>query len=115
MIHHERLSINEAAQILGISSGSLRLLIAKRAIRHMRLGPNGGRYWLRREWLEEYLESCIEAPSAPTDAVEAESLRIHATPAKVRKPRFRPATDEPTSFKDDLKSLKAKLAKRGQA
>ena len=113
MLSNDRLTINQAAEILGISSGSLRLLIQKRAIRHMRLGPNGGRYWLRHEWLEEYLESCIEAPNAPADAVEAEPLRIHATPSKPRKPRYRPATVEPTSFKDDLKSLKAKLAKRG--
>ena len=115
MLHNDRLTINQAAEILGISSGSLRLLIQKRAIRHMRLGPNGGRYWLRREWLEEYLESCIEAPNAPADAVEAEPLRSLTTPSKPRKARDRPATAEPTSFKDDLKSLKAKLAKRGGA
>ena len=115
MIHSDRLTINQAAEILGISSGSLRLLIHRRQIRHMRLGPNGGRYWLMREWLDEYLESCIEAPDAPANAVEAEPLRILTTPSKPRKARYRPATVEPTSFKDDLKSLKAKLAKRGGA
>jgi excisionase family DNA binding protein len=115
MIHSDRLTINQAAEILGISSGSLRLLIQKRAIRHLRLGPNRGRYWFIREWLDEYLESCIEAPDAPADATEAEPLRILTTPTKPRKARYRPATVEPTSFKDDLRTLKAKLAKRGGA
>jgi excisionase family DNA binding protein len=115
MLHSDRLTINQAAEILGISSGSLRLLIHRRQIRHMRLGPNGGRYWLIREWLDEYLESCIEAPDAPADAVEAEPYKIVPAPTVRKKVRFRPATVEPTSFKDDLKSLKAKLAKRGQA
>jgi excisionase family DNA binding protein len=115
MLRNDRLSIAQAAEILGISSGSLRLLIHRRQIRHMRLGPNGGRYWLIREWLDEYLESCIEAPDAPADAVEAEPLRIHPVASKPRKARYRPATVEPTSFKDDLAALKAKLAKRGQA
>jgi hypothetical protein len=105
----DRLNINQAAEILGISSGSLRLLIQRRQIRHMRIGPNRGRYWILREWITEYLESCIEPPAEPVESIRP--LKIAGQPRK----RTSFASPSPTDFKADLRVLKAKMAKRGGA
>lgn len=57
------LTIDEAAPIIGISACSLRLLVHAGKIRFMRIGPRNGRYKFLREWLAEYLESCIHEPA----------------------------------------------------
>ncbi len=100
------LSVDEAASLLDISPCSLRLLIHGGKIRHMRIGPNKGRYRFKREWLTEYLESCIcepagqaSVPSQPTTAPTTRSSR----------PR---AVVETHSHKDRLKAFKQEL-KRG--
>jgi hypothetical protein len=110
----DRLNINQAAEILGISSGSLRLLIQRRQIRHMRIGPNRGRYWILREWITEYLESCIEHPAEPVESIRLQhsSGRNSLSSGRKRNSYASPAT---VDFKADLRDLKAKMAKRGGA
>jgi len=70
---NDRLSIDEASPIIGVSPSSLRLLVHAGKIRHMRIGPNRGRYFFTREWLDEYLQSCV---CDPVDKVQPIVTRL---------------------------------------
>ena len=66
----ETLSIGEAAPILGIGATSLRQLVHAGRIRYMRIGGvQQGRIRFRREWLEEYLASCVCEPRDATATI----------------------------------------------
>jgi hypothetical protein len=64
---------------------------------------------LLREWITEYLESCIEHPAEPVESIRP--LKIAGQPRK-RNSFANPAT---VDFKADLRDLRAKMAKRGGA
>lgn len=54
----EWLDLKQAAPLVGMSAYSLRQVVLKGKIEHARVGPKGGLIRFRREWLEDYLESC---------------------------------------------------------
>ncbi|MGV3485372.1 MAG: helix-turn-helix domain-containing protein [Planctomycetaceae bacterium] len=56
------LTINQAAAKLGLHSCSVRQLCHDGKLRFMRFGPNNGRYRIRPEWIDAYLDSCIQEP-----------------------------------------------------
>jgi excisionase family DNA binding protein len=103
------LSINEAAPIIGISPCSLRLLIHAGKIRYMRIGPNAGMYRLRREWLAEYLESCIHEPAGQLSA------KLQPTIVSITRSSRAKAVVEPQSQKERLKAFRQEHKKRGMA
>ena len=103
------LSIDEAAPIIGISPCSLRLLVHAGKIRFMRIGPNAGRYKFRREWLAEYLESCIHEP-AGQPATKPQPAIVSITRSSRAK-----AVVEPQSQKERLKAFRQEHKKRGMA
>lgn len=64
------MTVREAAEQLGLSETSLRLLVATKRIGHLRVGPSGGRIRFTPEHLAAYLDSCevpvkSTAPPAP--------------------------------------------------
>jgi excisionase family DNA binding protein len=95
------LSIDEAAPIIGISPCSLRLLVHAGKICFMRIGPNAGRYRFKREWLAEYLESCIYEPAGQSPQQAAIVPITRSSRAKV--------VVEPQSQKERLRKFKLKL------
>lgn len=111
MTTNDRLSIREAASILGIGASSLRLLIHGGKIRFMRIGPNGGRYYFRREWLAEYERSCEVAPI--TSEPSNRAVAVPKQQAVVRKCNGPLSVVETLSFKEQLGALKARVKQRG--
>jgi excisionase family DNA binding protein len=111
----DRLTIEQAAPILGIAVSSLRQLIYTQQIKFMRIGPNGGRYRFKRIWLDEYLESCEVAPATDAARTQPSQAKIVASPRKPRRAKPTPTTDPVVSFKDELKTFKQTMKKRGTA
>lgn len=106
----DRLTIDEAALILGMAASSLRLLIRAGKIRYRRIGPNGGRYELRREWLDEYLESCEVAPTQQSTKPQPKAFNKRAKASVTINTSS--ATSTSASLKDGLKAFKQQM-KRG--
>jgi hypothetical protein len=52
-------SIADAAEYLGLAESSVRILIWREKIAHMRVGPNAGRIRLTPAACDAYLESCV--------------------------------------------------------
>lgn len=102
------LTIDQAAPIIGISPCSLRLLIHAGKIRFMRIGPNNGMYRLSREWLTEYLESCIHEPAGQSATSQPAIVPI------IRSSRSKSVV-EPQSHKDRLKAFRQEHRQRGMA
>jgi excisionase family DNA binding protein len=111
----DRLTIEQAAPILGIAVSSLRQLIYTQQIKFMRIGPNGGRYRFKRIWLDEYLESCEVSPATDVQRAVQPQAKIVASPRNPRRAKAVPATDSVVSFKDELKVFKQQMKKRGTA
>lgn len=115
ILNDDRLTIEQAAPILGIAVSSLRQLIYTQQIKFMRIGPNGGRYRFKRIWLDEYLESCEVAPACDATRTQSAQAKIVTSPGKPRCAKPTPATDPVVSFKDELKTFKQTIKKRGTA
>ena len=103
---NDLLTIDEAAPIIGMSPCSLRLLVHNGKIRFMRIGPNQGRYRFKREWLVEYLESCISEPTGQY----AKTQPAATPPARSSRTK---AVATAQSHKDRLKAFKQELKTRG--
>lgn len=103
------LSIDQAAPILGISICSLRILIHSGKIKHMRIGPNQGRYRFKREWLTEYLESCICEPTGQASVVSQPTIAPISRSSRVT------VKVDAQSPKDRLKAFKQEIRNRGRA
>lgn len=73
----EFLSIEQAAPKIGVAPRTLRLMCKERSIRHLRLGPKGGIFRFRPQWLDEYLAASEVAPEASQDEA-APVVRIPA-------------------------------------
>jgi excisionase family DNA binding protein len=94
----ELLTAEEAAPFVGMSAYSLKELARKKKIEHVRVGPSGGLIRFRREWLEDYLESCrvpVRSGSKPASRSKPKPKRNtqHDVPTRL----------EPGSLMDMLK------------
>jgi excisionase family DNA binding protein len=105
----DRLTIEQAAPILGIAVSSLRQLIYAQRIKFMRIGPNGGRYRFRREWLDEYLRSCEVAPASDVHPAVDKPPRVIHPPKQPRRAKASDTNQPLASFKDELKTFKKQM------
>ena len=75
------LSVQQAAEELGLSTSSVYALCAAQKLRHLRIGPRGGAIRIPRDALDEYRAAC----SVGGEGVPAP----RAAPAVTPPPRLR--------------------------
>jgi excisionase family DNA binding protein len=68
-------SIEEASVWLQLAESSVRSLIAKGELGHMRVGPNGGRIRITLDDCRAYLERCRVAPKEKREAPALPKLK----------------------------------------
>lgn len=103
------LSMAEAGKLLGLSDRAVRMMCAAKQIKHVRLGPNGGRYKIKRRWVDEHLESRTVTPNDSVDvnATQSHELNGAALGSVVRVPK---APKKVTSVAAAARALRNEMA-----
>lgn len=113
----EILSVPEAAKVLNLGIRSVWSLIRDKSIPHMRIGPNGGKIGIRRQWCEEYLVRCTHGMTRQKSRPKPSTTESAKSPAK-KSPANSPAkrTKKPsTSGKLANKTQQQKTRRKGGA
>lgn len=102
----DKLSIDEAAPLIGVSPRTLRDMCARKAIRFVRVGAGRGIYKLTREYIDEYLAA---REVAPTNGLSvAMQSRTTASPSTaIASHRTKPSSPKPATLEKALTKLRA--------
>lgn len=84
--NQDRWTVQEAAQYLRLSTGSVYQLCQDQRLGHIRYGVQRGRIWITRQDCDQYLESCRVLAVAPVPQAPAQvpALPVPRRPAQVQ-------------------------------